>query len=677
MTREIKAGVLLSLKDAFSRGIGAAGNSVKDFGGKAQGVFGKVNNALSGIAGRLGAIGVTLSAGYAVKSWIDMENRLIRIATDIGLTAEETDKLKRNIYAVAQSTDIKMDTAPLVEAVEVLGSMSIEADYINGNLRTMGLLMKATGVSGQEAGDLFAYFYRQGKAPEEILSTLNDIVEIGDRMKGGFSLSRFTQALPRLSEANAIMDEGALNARELFTALQVLGKGTEDAGRAEKAFLAMTQELLDPDKQKALYSLGVELHEKSTGQFRKFDEIMRDIAETTTKRYGNINILRELFSGAAFDAVFAYEKVGDLAREVEDLGDTSGAVQNRAERNASSLASSLQNLQTSFKAISDSALTGPLENLNRLLQELAKYPKVIEAGIYGVTAAFAGLGLIKIGSGVMSFVKFLSGFRKGKVDLDVAIGNSAGAGIPVYVTNWGGAGGSPGLPDFMPPKIDISGAAKAVPGALAGLGIPLALAGVFLLPFIFHEELKEFSDAATPTLRKVSEALSLDGKGHMGGGGLWEEMYGSSYEVPANPAEKTTSVPSLAGSMNDRGNKSGGGLREEMYGSGYESPQNPAERTISVPSLAGSMNDRGNKSAGGLWEEMYGSGYEIPADLAEEAASVPSLSEGSSGPAPAGSAEIITRVDVYNNRVEAKTSVGKNDTNFKFDTGHVREVQGF
>ena len=205
---EINAGVRLSLKDQFSSGIKGAGQSVKDFGSTALGAVEKVNKAFSGLAGTLATVGVTIGVGAAIKTYIDLDDRIIRIATDIGATARETNELKRNLYAVAQDPAIKMGTDSLLQAMETFSGKNFDTEFIQNNLRDVGIVMKATGATGEEAANFFIESYKKGMSKEAILSSLDNMSVIGDQLHNQFSLSAFTKALPGLEAVNTLLGKG-------------------------------------------------------------------------------------------------------------------------------------------------------------------------------------------------------------------------------------------------------------------------------------------------------------------------------------------------------------------------------------------------------------------------------------------------------------------------------------
>jgi hypothetical protein len=117
-------------------------------------------------------------------------------------------------------------------------------------------------------------------------------------------------------------------------------------------------------------------------------------------------------------------------------------------------------------SFADTNLTGPLHNLTDLLNKLAEDPEKIEDAIRNIAITLGALTTIKIGAGLISFIGNLASLKGGKIDASGLAPAGGGAGMPVYVTNWGGSGG--GLPG-------LSGSPTARPGGLVDqYGRPLA-----------------------------------------------------------------------------------------------------------------------------------------------------------------------------------------------------------
>ena len=660
---EINAGVRLSLRDQFSSGLKGAGQSIKDFGSTALGAVDKVNQAFSGLAGTLATVGVTIGVGAAVKTYIDLDDRIVRIGTDIGATAKQTNELKRSLYEVAQDPAIKMGTDSLMSAMETFSGKNFDTEFIKDNLRDVGIAMKATGASGEEMANFFIESYKKGMDKNEIKKSLDDMSVIGDQLHNQFSLSAFTKALPGLEAVNTLLGKSAMNTTELFTAMNILGAGTKSPQRAVAAYSSIVNELADPKKQEALYKLGVKVRD-SSGQFRNLSDILQDIA-ATDEGTENFDNLTTVFSGAAMDAIMAYNKFGKLADGLEDLGDTTGTLEQKATSNASSLKSNLANLQTAFMGFADKQLTVPMEKLTDLLNKLAEDPEKVERIIKGIAGAIAVLGAVKIGAGVVSFIANLKGIKGGNVNLSGVGGG--GAGIPVHVTNWGGVAGTSSLPGVgQPPGVGIG---KAPPGqtplaagkaalssvtpkamALGGAGAAIMAAPIAISNM--KSELDEIKSDETLTSKQRGKAKG----GAIGGasGTIAGAAVGGAAGIAAGAA-----VGAAVGSVI------------------------PVLGTA-VGALVGAGIGALGMWAGGKAGRAIGEGIgeavakeDIPKTLQNEMRSVPPLP--SQAPANAvleGNAAMDVNININEDRTQASVFMRNNNTPIQFNTGLAQEARG-
>jgi phage tail tape-measure protein len=663
---DIKAGVLLSLKDQFSHGIKGAGAAAKDFGSTALGAVDRVNKAFSGLAGTLGALGVTIGVGAAVKTYIDLDERMVRIGTDLGLAADKTNELKRSLYEVARDPSIKMGTDSLLEAMETFSGKNFDADVIQDNLREIGLVMKATGATGEEAANFFIESFKRGMNKDEIMKSLDDISVIGDELHNQFSLSDFTRAFSGLEATNTLLGKSAMNTTELFTAMNILGAGTKSSARAVSAYNAIVNELADPRKQELLWKLGIAVREGGAGDFRNLADILKEIA-ATDEGTGNFDTLSTVFSGAAMDAIFAYNQFGNLADGLEDIGDTTGEIEKKAASNAATLKSNLINLQTAFMGFADKNLTGPLEKLTEFLNKLAEDPERVERYIRNITIGIAALGAVKIGAGIVSFIANLKGIQGGKIDLAGAAGG--GAGIPVHVTNWGGAAGSSLLPGGTP----------GLPGASVGrtpAGRP----------------------AGTPLAAGRNALASVNGKALAGGaaaGGISAavvaipQMMGELDTIKQD--ESLTNKQrgkATGGAIGDAGGKIIGGAVGGAAGIAAGAAVGAAVGSV-VPVLGTAVGALVGAGIGalGMWAgsragRAIGEGIgeavakeDIPQILADEISAVPAIPQGGGNPVLEGSASMDINVLVGDDRTRTFVSMGRNTLPVQVNTGSAREAR--
>ena len=651
---EINAGVRLSLKDQFSSGLKGAGQSVKDFGSTALGAVDKVNKAFSGLAGTLAAVGVTVGIGAAIKTYIALDDRIVRIGTDIGASAKQANELKRSLYAVAQDPSIKMGTDSLMAAMETFSGKNFDADFIQENLRDVGIAMKATGASGEEMANFFIESYKKEMDKDAIKKSLDDMSVIGDQLHNQFSLSAFTQALPGLEATNTLLGKSAMNTTELFKAMNILGAGTKSPQRAVAAYNSIVNELADPRKQEALYKMGVKVRD-SSGEFRNMADILGDISATVGDT-DNFDNLTTVFSGAAMDAIQAYNKFGKLADGLENLGDTTGTLEQKAASNASSLQSNLVNLQTAFMGFADQRLTGPLEKLTEFFNKLAEDPGKIEKILWGITAALGAMAAIKITAGVASFVANLKGIQSGKVDLSGAAGGS-GAGIPVHVTNWGGEAGASGMPSVGNASGPIPGIGKTPAGHPAGTTLGRPKFGI-----TGSQALKVGGGAA------ISAALFAV-----------PQMIGELGEISKN--EGLTSKErnkakggAIGGAVGSIGGAAAGAVAGAAIGSVV-----PVVGTA-IGALAGGLIGYFGGKGGRLIGEKIGEAVtkeDIPKTLQNEIQSVPPLPAQAPAAVLEGDAVMDVNFLIKQEGIEASAKLRKNTTPIQVNTGLVWEPRGY
>jgi hypothetical protein len=232
-------------------------------------------------------------------------------------------------------------------------------------------------------------------------------------------------------------------------------------------------ELSDPDKQKKLGRLGISVRD-GAGQFRDFNDIMFDIVNRA-KEMGNADYFGTIFGSLSMNAVRSYVTQGErMYSNLIDLGDTSGLMQTKAAAMAGTLKSNLTNLQTAFLNFADSNLTAPLAKLTEFFNKLAEDPKRVEAVFKSIERGLLIIGGVKIGAGVMQFLSTLKNFKGGnaKITEQLSLAGSAGAAMPVFVTNWNGGagGGSPllGQPPGAGGLLNQYGTPPATPGQTPG-----------------------------------------------------------------------------------------------------------------------------------------------------------------------------------------------------------------
>lgn len=439
---EIKAGVLLSLKDKFSQGIKSAGSGVEAFASRAASAIQGVDKAFSGLGTAMGAIGVSLSVGAATKEIIELDNRLTRIGLTADASAEQVASLKQKVFEAASDSSIKIDTTSINDALDVVMTKTGDLKYAEDNIRNIAIAIQATGEQGASIGSVFAEFQKFGYSAEQITQLMDDMVKQGDQ--GAFTFGEFAKAGSAVISAYSPIGTAPEDIKKANAAMQIIMKGTKSAEIAVTALGSAMSELSSPDKQQKLMAIGVRVRDES-GKFRDFNDIMADLLKVSEK-VGNTDFLGNIFGQTSMQAIRAYSNFyEDMYPKLMDLGDTTGAMENKSATMANTLAANLQQVQTAFVRFADAKLTEPLEKLTNLLNKLAEDPDAFNRIFTGIAVGIGSIAAVKGLSSVINIVSSISSLKKGGGNINIG-SNIGGAGMPVYVTNWGGKAGASPLP---------------------------------------------------------------------------------------------------------------------------------------------------------------------------------------------------------------------------------------
>lgn len=450
---DVKASVLLTLKDLYSKELGKMGTATKKFSSDTLAAVNKIDGVFSGMKTKLGAIGVSLSLGAASNEIIDLDARLTRMGMTADASAEQVNRLKQKIFEAAQDPNIKMGTPKIVEALESVMTKTGDWQYIEDNVKNIAVALQATGEQGESIGDMFADFQKGNYKVDEISHLMDVLVKQGDQ--GEYTMGKFAKTIKSVRSAYSLIGTSVEDTKKLGAVMQILISGTKNEEAAVTSLDAIMSELADPKKQEQLGIIGVRVRD-TAGNFRDLADIMQDVLAVAEKE-GNTDFLGEVFGMTSMKAIRAFQQYGKNYKKLtEGLGDTTGALEAKSARMAGTMKANLQNLQTTFLKFADTNLAKPLERLNDLLSYLAEKPerleKVFNTIKYGLGAIVAVKGLAKVSGfigSISSGIRTLTGGSMQAALGGALSGKGAGAasGLPVFVTNMGqgGMGASNGL----------------------------------------------------------------------------------------------------------------------------------------------------------------------------------------------------------------------------------------
>jgi hypothetical protein len=558
---ELRASVILDLAGNLTRRARQYSDSLGRFSRTGRRHLSRLSRATGALGQGLDRLGnrytalITGVAGVgAARMLVQLERRFTRLGIQANQGAEAMDALKREIFAVAQAPDVRVDPGEITAAIEAIVEKTGDLDFARENLRNIGLALQATGASGQAIGDLMAELQKMESfaGPQEVLRALDTLNVQGKA--GAFTLQNLAALGPRVITAYASATQGARDGatvlREMGAALQVIRMGTGSAEQAATAFERLLAELQDVNKLKMLQAGGIQVFDPAqpgAEVLRPINEILLDILARTG---GRRTLLGQVFgdeSIRAFNALTPERIEAFMAAQ----GDGTATMQDAA-RAARDAAGAVSNLSTAWRQFADSTLTGPIQSaadaLNSVEPATAQRWMQVAAGIAAVGAA---LVVVRKAYGAG---KWLGGLLRGPGGGRRGAGGGgvpgAGLGVtPVFVTNMpmGGLGGGAGAAGGAPAAgragrvAAFAGRAGAV-GAAAGVGYGLGSAlnagisrGIEAatgrensLGTLLYELLNEREQRAAPGTLSPSEAADV----RVGGKLVIEMDGGSGFGVP-------------------------------------------------------------------------------------------------------------------------------------------------
>lgn len=414
----------------------------------------------------------------AVKSVGDMSMRLTRLGINAETDAQTIYRLWQKIMDTAQMKDVRVDPGEMLSGVEKiiqkLGDLGLATD----NLRTLGIVLQASGSSGSDVGDMLSNLRDKfGLANEEMLTAFAILSQQGHA--ASFEFKDMVTQGNRITAAYSKMGRIGIPAiREMGAMMQVFMKSAGSPEEVATAWKNVFQDLMEPGKQKYLKALNISIWdpEKQKQGKKQMRSIVDIFDELLVKMKGDPEKFQRIFGMQAMDGIAAllshYQKTGkNLARDFLNLGGDVPQLLSESARAAKEFNSSLQHLHTSWIRFANNNLAGPIQKVADALNSLD--PKRMEMLLKVSTGVVAVAGAAILGR--MGYKGYQWGrdlFKGGKGGPGMPGGlPGAGGPIPVYVTNFPGS--IPNLPKTPPaplPTGKVPGGVK-LPGWMGKAGV--------------------------------------------------------------------------------------------------------------------------------------------------------------------------------------------------------------
>ncbi len=425
---------------------GLANRSDRDLGrlGRAAQLAG---GALDSLGNRYTAL-LTGAAGLGTaKVLIDQEMRFTRLGIAADMTADQVDEMRKQILAVANMPDIRVDAGEITAAIEQILEKTGNLELARDNIRNIGLAIQATGAAGADVGSMFAdAFEKFGiKDSAQILAATDAIAAQGKA--GAFTLANLATQGSRVTSAYAVTGRQGVQAMtEMGAALQMIRRGVSSPEQAATAFEALLRTLQDADKVKMLKGNGIQIMDPNNPKvMRSVIDIMQDIIKKTG---GDALKLSQVFDSEAMrafnGAVAEFKQTGGFESFGKFLaagGDGSTLLQDSA-RASKEAAAGLQFLKTTYASFSQGLLTGPIRTFADALSGIQ--PENLERAMRALAWGAAGVGALVVGvkaiQGIratrdaFNWIRGAEPGRAGRAGVGAATGGSGV--VLVRVTNW-------------------------------------------------------------------------------------------------------------------------------------------------------------------------------------------------------------------------------------------------
>lgn len=452
MSDKLKYALILDLKGNFARMTASAQKAMNRFAQTGEAGLKRMAKAMPAVGSALDKLGnrytALISGGTmyaAVKSAAAMETRLTRLGITADKSNEEMRKLNEEIYKIAQNRSINVSADSIISGMEQIVAKTGDFDAAAENIKNLGLVISATGASGEDAGAMIADLIEKFgiKTPKELLETLDLLASQGKA--GSFELKDLATQGNRVMSAYAgIGRTGKTATTELGTLMQIIRKGVGSSEQAATALEAYMRALNDVQTRERLKNSGISLFEADDPKkMRSAVEIMKDViakANGDISKIGQVFISSEAmraFSAAALE--FQKTKTFGSLDSFMNVNADGTALIGDSERMAATFESSVVSLKMAVERFSNAALAEPIKELSDALnkidpEKMQSALKTAAIGVGAVGALVAGKKLWNVGAVIIGM------FRKSKGGALNTLVPANGV-QPVYVTNFGEMGG--------------------------------------------------------------------------------------------------------------------------------------------------------------------------------------------------------------------------------------------
>ena len=447
-SRNMRVALVMEMVDRFSGKTGkinAGFTSISRHGSRAmrtlQGATNKAYHGLDRLGNRYMAFLTGAGGAAALAGVVSMETRLTRLGIQASISADEIERLRKEVNKVANAKDIRIDPQEILNAVDTIVEKTGDLDLARNNIRNIGLAIQASGAAGTDIGAMVANLSQKFdlKDPDSIFQALDLLINQGKA--GAFTLNNLASQGERVTAAYATTGRVLKPAvKEMGAMLQVIRQGTGSSEMAATAFEALMRTLSDAEKRKKISKTGVRLMDPDEPEkMRAITDIVKDLVKAVD---GDVVKLSSIFDA---EAIRALNAVAAEYKKTKGFGSLEGFLSQSS--NGATLVADATRAASRTEAAGQSILTALK---NSVFEQTAGPIKKIADIVGGInpdtlgkltTAALGVVGALGIGVVGVKAHKFITGGRGRSAAGGLgglARGAASIAPTPVIVLNWPG-----------------------------------------------------------------------------------------------------------------------------------------------------------------------------------------------------------------------------------------------
>lgn len=353
-----------------------------------------MGRGLDMIGNRYTAILTGGGLGAAAMQVADFDAQMVRMGTDVGMSAEQVKKFKSQILSVANAPDIRIGNAELGASISELMAKTGDIKFADENIRNLGIGIQGFGADAKDVARMVGVFHQKQIADVAGVELAYDRL-YEQFAKGSVSVADIARESEKLFSLTR--REGVEGIAEMGALMQIFVKTTGSAAEATTSIKAVMNSFSDLEKLKILQNGGINVFEGDGKTLRDMTKLLPEIVNAAGK--SDIK-LRKVFDDTAMQGLRALYPEANQ-RLLEEMATSTvqlGRTQRAAAENANTFKASLQSLTNAMQQFADKKLSGPIQSVADFInggteerqEEVAE--GIWDAGVVGGTAILARKG---------------------------------------------------------------------------------------------------------------------------------------------------------------------------------------------------------------------------------------------------------------------------------------------